>query len=157
MKGYTSVEKLVDRRSEPRKKVDQYYSVEIPISELGVVYQFKIWNAESTSMFVLVKEDSGILPWLKVGDRLNMKYYPTDLFYAIEYLDTEIRNITKQDQGRLKGHYLVGLEILDSQDQNKIHWLYRSNKTQISPFNMLLGNIYRVEKSGVNRSSLNFT
>ncbi len=139
MKKYASVDKLVDRRSEPRKKVDQYYSVEIPISELGVVYQFKIWNTESTSMFVLVKEDSGVLPWLRVGDRLNMKYYPTDLFYPIEYLDTVIRNITKQDQGRLKGHYLVGLEILDSQDKNKIHWLYRSNKTQISPFNYAIG------------------
>ncbi len=63
MKKYFSVDKLLDRRSEPRKKVNQYYSVEIPISELGVVYQFKIWNTESTSMFVLVKEDSGILPW----------------------------------------------------------------------------------------------
>ena len=145
MKEYASVDKLVDRRSEPRKKVDQYYSVEIPISELGVVYQFKIWNIESTSLFVLVKEDSGILPWLKVGDILNMKYYSTD--YPVEYLDTEIRNITKQDQGRLKGHYLVGFEILDSQDQNKIHWLYRSNKTQISLFNMLLMNLGDVVES----------
>jgi len=68
-----------------------------------------------------------------------MKYYPTDLFYPIEYLDTVIRNIIKQDQGRLKGHYLVGLEILDSQDQNKMHWLYRSNKTQILPLNYVIG------------------
>jgi len=130
MKEYATVDKLAERRCGPGEKVNQFYSVEIPIGELGVVYQFKIWNIESTSMFVLVKEDSGILPWLKVGDRLNMKYYSTDLFYPVEYLDTEIRNITKQDQGRLKGHYLVSLEILGSQDQNKIHWLYRSNKTQ---------------------------
>ena len=145
MKEYALANKLVERRSEPRKKVNQFYSVEIPISELGVVYQFKIWNIESTSLFVLVKEDSGILPWLKVGDILNMKYYSTD--YPVEYLDTEIRNITKQDQGRLKGHYLVGFEILDSQDQNKIHWLYRSNKTQISLFDMLLMNLGDVVES----------
>ena len=143
MKEYTLANNLVERRSGPSKKVDQYYSVEIPISELGVVYQFRIWNIESTSMFILVKENSGILPWLKVGDRLNIKYYSTDLFYPVEYLDTEIRNITKQGQGQLKGHYLVGFEILDSQDQNNIHWLYRLNNTQIHPFNMLLRNIYR--------------
>jgi len=157
MKEYAVANKLVERRSGPRKKVAQYYSVEIPIDELGIVYQFKIWNIDSTCMFVLVKENSCILTWLKVGDKLNMKYYSTDLFYPFKYLDTEIRNITKQDQGRLKGHYLVGFEILDSQDHNNVHWLFRSNKIQILPFNMLLGNIYRIEKSSVNKSSLNFT
>ena len=113
MKEYAVANKVVERRSEPRKKVDLYYSVEIPISELGVVYQFKIWDTKSPSIFVVVKENSGILPWLKVGDRLNMKYYSTDSLYPLEYLDTEIRNITKHDQGPLKGHYLVGLEIVD--------------------------------------------
>ncbi|MBW2020791.1 MAG: hypothetical protein JRI65_12500 [Deltaproteobacteria bacterium] len=84
-------------------------------------YKFKIWNIASTSMCILVKEDSDILSWLKVGDTMNVKYYSTDLDYPPQYLATAIRHITKNDQGRFKGHYLVGLEILEGQDQKKTH------------------------------------
>lgn len=113
MQEYAVAERLVEGSYEPWKELDRYYSVEISMDGLEVVYQYGIWSVESTSMFVLVKEDSGILPWLKVGDILNMKYYSTDIVYPFENLDTEIQSITKQDQGRLKGHYLVGFEIID--------------------------------------------
>jgi len=66
-------------------------------------------------MGFLVKEDSDILARLKAGDTLNVRYYSTDLIYHSEYLETLIRHITKIDQGRLKGRYLVGLEISKSQ------------------------------------------
>ncbi len=33
--------------------------------------------------------------------------------YPSDYQKTEVRHITRNDQGRLKGHYLVGLEILE--------------------------------------------
>ncbi len=116
MQEYAVAERLVERSYGPWKELDRYYSVEIAMDGLEVVYQYGIWSVESTSMFVLVKEDSGILPWLKVGDILNMKYYSTDIVYPFENLDTEIQNITKQAQGRLKGHYLVGFEIIDRSD-----------------------------------------
>jgi hypothetical protein len=44
-----------------------------------------------------------------------MEYYQTDIAYPSEYLKTVIRHITKKRQARLKGHYLVGLDILESQ------------------------------------------
>ena len=65
-------------------------------------------------MCVLVKEDSDILPRLKIGDTLEMKYYSADAAYSSEHKKTAIRDIAKNDQGRFKGHYLVALEILGS-------------------------------------------
>ena len=111
----------VGKRAEPIEHANPYYSVEFSINGLEIAYQFKIWNTESTPMCVLVKEDSNILPRLKVGETLNMKYYPTGSTYPPKCLDTAIRHITKNDQGRFRGHYLVGLEILDGRDQQKLN------------------------------------
>jgi hypothetical protein len=105
----------MERRSEHRKQVCQYYSVEFSINGLELPYHFKIWNIASTSMCVLVREDSDILPRLNVGDTLNMKYYSTDSVYPSDCLQTAIKHITKNDHGRFKGHYLVGLEIQETQ------------------------------------------
>lgn len=116
MQEYAVAERLDESSYETWRDLDKYYSVEIAIKGLEVVYQYGIWSVESTSMFVLVKENSGILPWLEAGDILNMKYYATDILYPFENLNTEIHSITKQDEGRLKGHYLVGLEIVDESD-----------------------------------------
>ena len=113
MKECAFTNKLLEKRSEYRKQVHQYHSVEFSIDGLEFSYQFRIRNMASMSMCVLVKEDSDILPRLKVGETLNMKYYSTGSVYPPEYLETAIRHITKDDQGRFKGHFLVGLEILD--------------------------------------------
>ena len=112
MLEYAVAERLVERSYVPWHDLNKYYSVEITIDGLEYVYQYKIWNMESKSMFVLVKGNSGILPWLKVGDILNMKYYSTDIVHPFENLDTEIQYITHQTQGRLQGHYLVSLRLL---------------------------------------------
>lgn len=100
--------------NESRGTVDQYYSAEIELDGVDFPYQFKIWNFASNLMCVLVKEDSDILPRLKVGDTLEMKYYSADAAYSSEHKKTAIRDIAKNDQGRFKGHYLVALEILGS-------------------------------------------
>jgi CRISPR/Cas system-associated endonuclease Cas1 len=101
-----------ERRSEPRKITDKYFSVEFPVKELSSVYQFKIWDLSTKGMCVLVREDSNVLQYLKVGDTLEMKYYPTESLSPVEYLKTEIKHISRDPQGRFKKHYLVGLAIL---------------------------------------------
>ena len=141
MKEYALANKFMEREPGPGEKVDHYYSVEFSFEGLGVIYQFKIWKIVSTVMSVLVKENSGILPWLKVGDKLSMKYYSKDFVHPFENLNTEIRHITKQDQGRLKGHYLVGIEIVRRQDHHKRHWPYLSNRSPIFPFDASSGDI----------------
>lgn len=95
------------------KKRDQYYSVEFSLDPLPVPYQFRIWDIKPKSMLILIREDSAILPLLKVGDRLKMKYYSADSHYPdTEGKETAITEITKDEKGRFKGHFLVGLDII---------------------------------------------
>lgn len=89
----------------------KYQSVEFSIQGLEYLHQFPIWNSEPASMFVLVKEDSEIVGRLKVGDVVKMKYYTDDTVCPTRYVDTEIRHITKDDEGRFKGHYRVVLGL----------------------------------------------
>ena len=103
-------------RSELRTIVDRFYSVELSIEALEPIYQFRIWNLSQKGMCVLVKEGSAILDHIAVGKVFKMKYYPTELLGPIEYLETEVKHITKDDGGRFKGHYMVGLSILEKQE-----------------------------------------
>jgi len=110
-----------DRRSEPRFPASHYYSVELSTRDLNLSYQFKIWNMASKSMCVLVKEDSEILSRLKVGDVLEMTYYSGSVTQPTEHLKTEIKHITKDEGGKFRGHYLVGISILNHHDEEMTH------------------------------------
>lgn len=106
---------LQERRSEARDRIDQYYSVEFFFSGVEYIYQFKIWNLSSQGMCVVVREDSGLLKHVKVGDVVDLKYHTADLKEPAINMKTEIRHITKSEEGRFKGHVLVGLFILNEQ------------------------------------------
>ena len=138
MRDYALAEKFVESYPVTGNELDQYYSVEIFIPELGVVYQFKIWEIESIFMSILVKENSRLLNRIKMGYRARMKYYSTDSAYPYQTLDTEIREITKQDYGRLKGHYLVGLEILGYKCKNQRSYSAGHREAEIPGFNYSL-------------------
>jgi len=109
------METYVEKRSEPRLAPDQYHSVEIPIKGIPYTYQFKIWDRSSKGFCVVVKKDSDFLKYMKVGDIFDMKYYGEDPREPAELLKTEIMHITKDDEGRFKEHYLVGIPILGKQ------------------------------------------
>jgi tetratricopeptide (TPR) repeat protein len=96
----------------------QYHSVEVELPGMDYPYQFKIWNIPSRSMCFLIRENSNILPRLRVGDILEMKYYSASSAYTSEPRKTVIREITRDDQGPFRGHYLVGLEILEEISEN---------------------------------------
>lgn len=93
------------------KKSGRYYSVEIFLNSQA--YQFKIWNMISMPMCILVKEGSEVLPQLRVGDTMDMKYYFANSNYRTDHLRTEIRHISKRDHGRFRGHYFVELGLLE--------------------------------------------
>jgi hypothetical protein len=107
------VSHAVNKRLEPLKQPTHYHSVEFSVQGLSMPYQFKIYHLMSTAMCLVIKEDSNVLQYLKTGDTLHMRYYSGDSCYPSEYLETAIRHITKNDNGRFRGHYLVGLEILN--------------------------------------------
>ncbi|MBN1834093.1 MAG: tetratricopeptide repeat protein [Deltaproteobacteria bacterium] len=97
-----------------------YHSVEVELAGMIYPYQFKIRSNPSSSMCFLIKENSDILPRLKVGDILELKYYSAVSAHVSEPRKTVIREITRDDQGPFKGHFLVGLEIIEQcPDNNK--------------------------------------
>ena len=112
MSDNTTNDKRPERRAETRSASERYYSVEFTVKDLASAYQFKIWNISSQGMCILIKDDSKILPYINVGDVITMKYYLTESIGTTEDVRTEIKHITKDEQGRYKGHYLVGLAIL---------------------------------------------
>jgi len=107
--------KRVERRSEARARIDEYYSVEFFVPGSAFIYQFRIWNLSSHGICLVVKASSDVLKHLKVGDVLNMKYHPTDMSGPGVHLKTKIKHITKQEEGRFTGHALVGLFTLKKQ------------------------------------------
>ncbi len=113
------IDNFIERRSEPRRIIDKYYSVEFSKGALEFSYQFKIRDISPKGICVLVKEDSDLLNHIEVGDILNLKYYSTDSSKSAEYLKTKISHINKDDTGRFKGLYLVGLSILEDQDPER--------------------------------------
>ena len=91
-----------------------YHSVEVPMDELPLAYQFKLWRSNHNSMFLLVKENSDILQQLKVGNILAMKYYGSNALARSEIKKTQINNIINEQQGRFRGHHRVELTIIDN-------------------------------------------
>lgn len=114
---YLAIHQTADRLEEAP---DQYHSVEVELAGMIYPYQFKIRNNPSSSMCFLIKENSDILPRLKVGDILELKYYSAGSTHVSEPRKTVIREITKDDQGPFKGHYLVGLEIVEGLQENSV-------------------------------------
>lgn len=103
---------FVERRSEPRTRTEGLYSIEINLGGSIPIYQFRLRDISANGACFLVREDSPILKHLRIGQKLNMKYYSTDKSNPTENFKSEIMHITKMDSGRLKGHYLVGVRVV---------------------------------------------
>jgi hypothetical protein len=112
MEKYSLSYEMDEKKADPEILKDLFYSVEFPVNGYKYNYQCKLRKNGFESIFVLVKENSAILNGLTVGNILKMKYYRTDSADPPESFDTEIKYITKNDSGRFKGHYLMGLDIL---------------------------------------------
>lgn len=86
-----------------------FYSVEFAVDEPHPIYQFKIWRSESSPMFVVVKENSAVLPKLKAGSVLNMTYYSSDAHCPKKQIETRIGHISNERKGRFEGHCTIDL------------------------------------------------
>jgi hypothetical protein len=106
-------EHLPERRSEKRQTIDRYYSVQFIVPGLDNVYQFKLWNISTRGMCILVREDSDVIGKLEISQIIDMTYCPADVKGSTEVLKTQVRHITRNDEGRFVGHCLIGLEILE--------------------------------------------
>ena len=76
--------------------------------------RFKVWHKSSTYLCLLAEQDPSALLEFRQGEMLSMEYYDADSILPSEHLKTSVRKIKRNDGGRLKGQYLVDLEILKS-------------------------------------------
>ena len=90
---------------------EQFYSVEFKMSDLPYLFQFKIWKSKSKQLFFLVDENSKVHKRLRKGDVIEMKYYGSRSHYPTKLI-TQIVGINKNDIGRFKGRYSIGIEIV---------------------------------------------
>jgi hypothetical protein len=133
MQENTTTGNREEKRSELRKVLDRYYSVEFKLKEIGslyhfklrdlsskslgiLLYHFKLRDLSSKSLGILVNEDSAVLEHLAVNDILKMKYYPPEASSSAEFLTTKIIHITKKENGSFKGHFLIGLLIIEKHE-----------------------------------------
>ena len=86
-----------------------FYSVEFAVDEPHPLYQFKIWRSESSPMFVVIKENSAVLPKLKAGNVLNMTYYSSNAQCPKKQIETRIGHIVIKREGRFEGHCTIDL------------------------------------------------
>ena len=102
-----------EKRVDFRTTLERYYSVEFKLKQTGTLYHFKLRDLSLRGLGILVNEESAVLEHLAVNDILNMKYYPPDASTSAEFLKTKIIHITKKEQGSFKGHFLIGLLIIE--------------------------------------------
>ncbi len=107
-------ENIIEKRSEPRRNVDKYLSVEFITSDFIPAHLFIVYNVAPTGIGIIAKEGSAALKPLKAGRIMEAKFTLSEVRGGFENCKVEIRHITKDDEGRFKGHYLIGLSILGS-------------------------------------------
>ena len=63
-------------------------------------------------MFLLAKRNSAVLPELKEGRILPMKYYSDSAVHSAEVHNTRISKMVDETQGRFRGHWRIELAIV---------------------------------------------
>lgn len=76
--------------------------------------RFKVWHKSPTYLCLLAGQDPSTLLEFREGEMLTMAYHDAGSSLPCEHLKTAVRKIKRNDGGKLKGQYLVDLEILKS-------------------------------------------
>ncbi len=98
-------------RPQPDDDQQDYYSAELKMGGMNVLYQLKLRKNDPESTYALVKQESPLLDYIKAGDIVPMTYYHSDRSVPCEDRDTRIKYIKKDSLGRFKGNCLIGLEM----------------------------------------------
>ena len=106
-----SANNMAESKAVSRYILDNYYSVQFSLNDMGPIYLFKLRNISLSEPCILVKEDSSVFEQLEVGDILNMKFNPMELSVPNKLLKTKI--ISKNSHNLFTGHTLVGLSIIE--------------------------------------------
>jgi hypothetical protein len=114
MTGKTPTENRTERRAEVRETLEKMKSLELKLPNLPI-YVFKVKDTSSNGICFLIKGNSEILNYIRVGQILNVRYHEEDITKSSEICISEIKHITKMDKGPHKNRQLIGLMILENE------------------------------------------
>ncbi len=101
----------MEKRSAKRAIPTGFNIAEIKLTGIPL-YQFKIKDISDSGASLLVKEDSAMINHLEVGQSLEIKLHSESQAGLNGYFEAKIKHITKIEEGRYKGHYLIGVRIV---------------------------------------------
>lgn len=110
---------ITDKRHEPRTLAPPYYSVAFTLGKKAPIYQFKLRDISPSGLCILVREDSKVIEYLEVGKVIQMTYTNQNLPGEQTLLTTKVRHITKSEELRYRGHFLVGLARIEIPEDAK--------------------------------------
>ena len=107
-----------ERREKHRRTQLRNYRVEIKL--IGApIYQFRVNDVSPEGAGILIKEDSKFLSLIEVGQIVDADFISPEGTDPTGNYRAEIRHITKPNEGKNKGHFLVGLKILEKIDHSE--------------------------------------
>ena len=101
----------MEKRSSKRSLPAGFHGAEIKLTGVPL-YQFKLKDISDNGASILVKEDSAMVSHLEVGQSLKIKFYSNSRPDLNGYFESKIQHITKIEEGRYNGPYLVGVQKL---------------------------------------------
>ena len=107
---------LEENRAELRTSELKNYRIEIKF--IGKpIYQFRVTDVSTKGASILIKEDSDFLDMIEVGQIVDVNFISPEGYDLSGMYRAKIKHITKLNDGRYKGHLLVGVSILEGLDQ----------------------------------------
>ena len=100
----------MEKRSVERALPTGFIVAEIKLTGVPL-YQFKLKDISEDGASILVKENSAMINHLEVGQSLEIKFHSDSQPELNGYFEAKIKHITKIEEGRYKGHYIVGVNI----------------------------------------------
>jgi len=103
---------FAEKRIKPRRPALSEHMV--VFSFPGVpLYQLKAKEISETGIGVIVKPDSKFLSLIEIGQEMNIELLtPQESRHIQGFYSARIAHITTLEEGRFKGHKLVGLELI---------------------------------------------
>ena len=101
----------MEKRSAVRSLPTGSHGAEIKLTGVPL-YQFKLKDISHNGAGILVKDDSAMIKHLKVGQSLEIRFQMSPRSDLDGYFESKIKHITKINERRYKGHYLVGVKML---------------------------------------------
>ena len=110
--------RFTERRAKHQRTQLRNYRVEIKLTR-APIYQFRVNDVSPDGAGILIKEDSKFLNMIKAGQIVDANFISPKGTEPAGNHRTEIRHITKPNEGKNKGHFLVGLKILEKIDHSE--------------------------------------